>query len=259
MQDTEYSAMWLYSIVVGLTMGRMSWQSWCLLSLKLSGTFSCRVLKFLLDVRVESFFPSFHLPKIHYFFRSSRHRQVLVFHPTVQHHEVNTWAETLVLSWGSRSAWAGAVRAQCGVTSKTAAEGDPVATHSPEPADTSRSCGFSLTQCTWPQICCSPLCITCRFHAISLPAEHTRILPKIPHPVGRCTFCVCVPAASEVCAAAKNVRQSVPGCGNCERVPGGTAVRAGPGKAVPPRVHGRAWACYCKRGIRASAPLGLLA
>lgn len=92
--------MWLYSIGVGLAMGCMSWQAWCLLCLKLSGTFSYRVLKYLLGVRVESFFPSYHLPKTHWFFRSSRHCQVLIFHPTVQHREVNTRAETLVSSQG---------------------------------------------------------------------------------------------------------------------------------------------------------------
>jgi len=54
-------------------MGRTSWQASCLLSLRLSGTFSYGVFKYLLDVRAASFLPSFPLPKTHYFFRSSAH------------------------------------------------------------------------------------------------------------------------------------------------------------------------------------------
>lgn len=74
-------------------------------------------------------------------------------------------------------------------------------------------------------------------------------------------YVLCVPATSAVCPAAKNVRQHVPGCRNCERVPGSTVVRAGPRKArysaVPHRVHCRARAWYCKLGICANAALGL--
>lgn len=53
-------------------------------SVELSGTFSYRVSKYLSDVGVESFFPSFYLPKARYFVRSGRRRRVLVSHPAVQ-------------------------------------------------------------------------------------------------------------------------------------------------------------------------------
>lgn len=70
--------------------------------------------------------------------------------------------------------------------------------------------------------------ITCRFHAISLLAKHTQILPEIPTP-GQ-MHVLCVPLRTEVCTAAKNVWQHMPGCRVCDRVPGSTAGRGVQGK-----------------------------
>lgn len=69
----------------------MSWQGQCLLNLKISGAFPYRC-SYLWDVRPEG--ESFTRC------RCSKHCQVLVFHPTAWHWEVNRRAETWVSSGG---------------------------------------------------------------------------------------------------------------------------------------------------------------
>lgn len=98
LQDTKYATGQLCCSAVAV--GCMSWQGQCLLNLKLSGAFPYRH-SYLWEVGAEGeSFTSFHFPHTRYFFRCSKHCQVLGFHPTAWHWEVNRRAETWVSSWG---------------------------------------------------------------------------------------------------------------------------------------------------------------